>query len=184
MIDTNVLKQLLEKRSGHTLTSAADCEWLALDFKSRAGESIGVNTLKRLLGFRENDVASHYTSTFDTVARYLGYRSWSDVGKALDGGSSNFGHNPEVVCSDDLSLGNKVTITYNPDRKLSFTYNGNNQFVVSTSENSKLSVGDIVIIHQFTLNNPLFVGDVVRDGKSLGEYTAAQLGGLRTIDVD
>lgn len=183
-MDTNVLKQLLEKRSGHTLTSAADCEWLALDFKSRAGESIGVNTLKRLLGFRANDVASHYASTFDTVARYLGYRSWSDVEKAIDGDSSNFGHNPEVVCSDDLSLGNKVTITYNPDRKLSFTYKGNNQFVVSTSENSKLSVGDIVIIHQFTLNNPLFVGDVVRDGKSLGEYTAAQLGGLRTIDVD
>lgn len=183
-MDTKALKQMLEKRSGHSLTSAADCEWLALDFKSRAGESIGVNTLKRLLGFREHDVARHYTSTLDTVARYLGYRSWSDVDKAIEGSSSNFGHNPEVVSTDDLSTADTVTITYNPDRKLSFTYKGNNQFVVSASENSKLSVGDIVVIHQFTLNNPLFVGDVIRNGKSLGEYTAAQLGGLRTIDVD
>lgn len=37
---------MLEKHSGHPITSAADCEWLALDFNSRSGETISVNTLK------------------------------------------------------------------------------------------------------------------------------------------
>lgn len=123
-MDTNVLKQLLEKRSGHTLTSAADCEWLALDFKTRCGESIGVNTLKRLLGFLEYDGKTFRPSTLDIVARYLGFNNWDETEKALRDTVSDFGDNPNVLNDDSLAVGDSVTITYNPDRKITFEYSG------------------------------------------------------------
>lgn len=174
---------MLEKRSRHPITSAADCEWLKLDFKTRADLSIGVNTLKRLLGFRKEDVASHHPSTLDVVANYLGYRCWKDVEEYVSGSASDFGHNPKVVNVDAMSVNKMVKVTYKPDRILLMMYVGHNTFKISETINSKLSVGDIVTIHQFALGHPLFVEEVSRNGISLGEYTAAKIGGLTSIDV-
>lgn len=181
-MDRQTLKQMLERRSGRSITSAADCEWLALDFKSRVGESIGVNTLKRLLGFLNHDVATHHASTLDVVAHYLGYRKWGDVESLAV--PSDFGHTPEVLNVDALAFDQTVNMAYRPDRTLKLRYEGESKFTIVASENSKLKVGDVVTIHQFALGHPLFVEDVVRDGISLGEYTAAKIDGITSIDVD
>ena len=43
--------QLLKEKLGKDLRLPSDCEFLALDIESKTGEHIGVNTMKRLLGF-------------------------------------------------------------------------------------------------------------------------------------
>lgn len=182
-MDNETLIQMLENRSGHGITSVSDCEWLALDFKSRAGLSIGVNTLKRLLGFRKEDVSTHHPSTLDVVAKYLGYRCWKEVEDYVKGSSSEFGHNSEVVNAGSLTVGTTVRITYKPDRKVVMKYSGDYKWTVVESVNSKLAEGDSVILHQLSLGHPLFIEEVVRNCVSLGEYTAAKIGGLTSIDL-
>lgn len=179
-MDINILIKVLESRCGHTLTSPQDIEWLARDFKSRANESISVNTLKRMLGFLPYS-KRHYKSTYDIVARYLGYKDWNELEKLPQFQSSDFSHNTDVLFTDDLNEDDQVSITYSPDRRIEFEYWGNHKFCVTSSENSKLEEDDIVVIHQFMLGNTLYVADVKRGGISLGEYTAAKMGGLTSI---
>ena len=181
-MDTKILREMLEKRSGHALTSAADCEWLALDFQTRCGRAISVNTLKRLLGFLSYDGSSFRQSTLDTIAAYLGFRDWQEAERAAKDHISAFGHNPAVLDADKLSKGDRVTVTYAPDREIAFQYLDAERFVVAKSVNSKLCVGDVVAIRQFVLGYPLLVTAVIRDGRPLGPYTAAKIGGLTTID--
>lgn len=181
-MNTKILIEMLEKRSGHAITSAADCEWLALDFTTRCGKGISVNTLKRLLGFLAYDGKSFRQSTLDTIAAYLGFRDWNEAESAAKDKVSAFGHNPAILDADKLTKGDLVTVTYAPDRQIVFEYRNDDRFVVAKSLNSKLHIGDIVAIRQFVLGYPLLVTETLRDSRSLGAYTAAKIGGLTTID--
>ena len=181
-MDTETLKEMLEKRSGHMLTSAADCEWLALDFKTRCDRAISVNTLKRILGFLDYDGKSFRQSTLDTIAAYLGFRDWQEAEQATKDKVSAFGHNPAVLDAGELKRGDVVSVTYAPDREIAFEYQGDERFTVAKSVNSKLCAGDVAVIRQFVLGYPLLVMEVIRDGRSLGAYTAGKVGGLASID--
>lgn len=182
-MNAEILKGMLEKRSGHAITCAADCEWLALDFYARLGETIGVNTLKRLLAFLDYDGKTFRQSTLNIVARYLGFKEWDEVERASRDCVSAFGYNPELVDASEIAPGDKVMVAYKPDRELTFLCLDNETFSVSESVNSKLCVGDVAKIRQFVIVYPLLVIDVVRNGKSLGEYTAAKVGGLTSIGL-
>ena len=65
------ITELLREKSGNEIRLSRDCELLALDVESVTGEHIGVNTMKRLLGFIA-DERTPRTSTLDVVAHYLG----------------------------------------------------------------------------------------------------------------
>lgn len=181
-MNTKILREMLENRSGHAITSAADCEWLSLDFTTRCGKSVSVNTLKRLLGFLAYDGKSFRQSTLDTIAAYLGFRDWKEAESAAKNKVSAFGHNPAILDVDQLAKGDVVSVTYAPDRQIVFEYLSDGKFVVSKSLNSKLCVGDVAQIRQFVLGYPLLVVETLREGRSLGAYTAAKIGGLTTID--
>lgn len=49
------IKQLLEKRLGCAINRPADCEILANDIESITNDHVGVNTVKRLLGFKADE---------------------------------------------------------------------------------------------------------------------------------
>ncbi|MBO6188751.1 MAG: hypothetical protein J6O23_09675, partial [Prevotella sp.] len=56
--------QLLKRKSGSDLRLPSDCELLSLDIESKTGVRIGATTLKRLLGFAQDERQPH-TSTLD-----------------------------------------------------------------------------------------------------------------------
>ena len=182
-MNTKILIEMLEKRSGYAITSAADCEWLALDFTTRCGKGISVNTLKRLLGFLAYDGKSFRQSTLDTIAAYLGFRDWNEAESAAKDKVSAFGHNPAILNADKLTKGDLVTVTYAPDRQIVFEYRNDDRFVVAKSLNSKLRNDDEVEILNFILHHPLLVMQVWRKGESLGQFTAGRVSGLSSIVV-
>ena len=51
MIFSAYIQDLLRQKCGSPLRLACDVERLVLDIESATGEHIGVNTMKRLLGF-------------------------------------------------------------------------------------------------------------------------------------
>lgn len=182
-MDANALKQFMERRCGRTIVSASDFDWLVLDFKAKTGETISKNTLKRLLGFLEYDGKSFRPSTLNVVARYLGFKDWSELEMAGSDGVSVFGDNPDVLNSGNLAVGDVVTVLYRPNHKIVFEYQGDDRFVVVKSENSKLQEADIATIHQLVLGYPLQATDVERSGKSLGEYSSTKIGEITDIKV-
>ena len=172
--------ELLKRKSGHDLRLPSDCEFLSLDIESRIGVHIGATTLKRLVGFAQDERMPH-TSTLDAIARYLGYTHWDELSKIEDQGNSDFDTPEDEVRSADLQPGANIEITYLPDRELRFEYLGDNRYRVLGSENSKLQKDDEVEIHHFMLHHPLLVVNVWRSGESLGQFTAGRVSGLSSI---
>ena len=91
--------QLLKAKSANDLRQPSDCEFLSLDIESKTGVRIGSTTLKRLLGFAQDDRLPH-ASTLDAIARYLGYAHWDELKDIEDKGNSDFGTTEEerVTC--------------------------------------------------------------------------------------
>ena len=172
--------QLLKSKSGSELRLPSDCEFLSLDIESKTGVRIGATTLKRLLGFAQDDRTPH-TSTLDASARYLGYAHWEELSNIEDSGNSDFDSSDDEVRSADLQPGTCVEITYLPDRMVRIQYQGNRRYLVVESQNSKLQVGDELEILNFVLHHPLLVLNVWRCGEPLGPFTAGRVSGLSSI---
>lgn len=174
--------QLLKKKSGGDLRQPSDCEFLSLDIESKTGVRIGATTLKRLLGFAQDERMPH-TSTLDALAQYLGYAHWEELSQIEDKGNSDFDTTDEEVRSANLRLGAFVEITYLPDRVVRMKYLGSNRYQIMDSQNSKLQTGDEVEILNFLLRHPLLVLNVWRSGKALGQFTAGRVSGLSSVKV-
>ena len=160
----------------------SDCELLSLDIQGKTGVRIGATTLKRLLGFAQDERTPH-ASTLDAIARYLGYAHWEELAKIEDQGNSDFNSSDDEFRSADLQVGKVVEIAYLPDRVVTLRYLGNNRYKVEQSQNSKLQADDEVEILNFVLHHPLLVVQVWRNGESLGQFTAGRVSGLSSIKV-
>ena len=168
---------LLKQKSNKDFRLSADCEYLALDIESVTGEHIGVNTLKRLLGFI-SDEREPRISTLDVIARYLGFGNW-DVLSVYDRSNSSFEPSTEEIRVSGLTMGQCLQISYLPDRQIDMEYIGENRFRILKSMNSKLKANDEITITHIVSSYPLLVSKVVRDGKSLGSFTAGKAQGIR-----
>lgn len=174
--------QLLKRKAGSDLRQPSDCEILSLDIESKTGIHIGATTLKRLVGFAQDERTPH-NSTLDAIARYLGYAHWDELSKIEDKGNSDFNAPDDELRSADLLPEACVEITYLPDRRLVLLYLGDCRYRVAESENSKLIEGDEVEILSFVLHHPLLVVNVWRGGESLGQFTAGRVSGLSSIKL-
>ena len=174
--------QLLKDKSANDLRLPSDCEFLSLDIESKTGVRVGSTTLKRLLGFAQDERSPH-VSTLDAIARYLGYTHWDELKDIGDKGNSDFDTTEEEIRSDDLAPNRIVEFAYLPDRLVRLKYLGSHRYLVMESRNSKLQVDDEVEVLNFVLHHPLLVLHVWREGKSLGQFTAGRISGLSSITV-
>ena len=171
------ITDLLQQKARRELRLSSDCEYLALDIESVTGEHIGVNTLKRLLGFID-DEREPRPSTLDIIARYLDFENW-DLLKCFDDKSnSSFSADDDEIRVSDLVNGQHIQISYLPDRLIELEYCGDEQFVVRESRNSKLQEGDELEISYIVKGYPLLVSHVRRGGADLGSFTAGKAQGV------
>ena len=172
------IKDLLAKQCGCGLNTSSDCTVLALDIETRTREHMGANTIKRLLGFIDDERQPRVT-TLNIIAQYLGYKDW-DTLKLVDDetGNSIFGETENEINISQLEPDAEIEITYQPNRRLVIKFQGDNTFLVTESENSKLHVGDIIDVDHIVREYPLLVSEVVRDGESLGSFTAGKAQGI------
>lgn len=172
------IKDLLGKQCRRELTTANDCTVLALDIEASTGEHVGVNTLKRMLGFIDDEREPRIT-TLNIIARYLGHNDWEAL-KLLDdeAGNSDFNESMTELHAAQLKPGAMIEITYLPNRRVVIKFLGDNSFTVIESENGKLRVGDSLRLDHIVRGYPLLVSEVVRDGTSLGTFTAGKAQGI------
>ncbi len=177
-----VIKQLLENRLGKEIRYPANCEHLAFDIEKQTNQHVGVNTLKRLLGYIEG-VKEPRLFTLDIIARYIGFKNWDELLDDLNlSGNSGFSTIEEIEIKN-LSAGDKISFCYSPDRKVTIEYLEKNLFRVAESLNGKLQEGDIIEVNHFVLNYPLLVSNVERNGVMLGKFTAGKVSGITNLNL-
>ena len=177
------IKTEIERAYGYPLKYPADCHRLALSIRNSLNETIGVTTLKRILGF-VSDVKEPRLSTLDILAKYCGFSDYDEMKrKVADGGDSDFEKDPDIL-STSLAPGSIIGFEYLPDRKVTLRYIGNAEFEVLASEKGSLRKGDIVSVSCFIDGLPLIVSRVVRDGSDLGRYIAGKVSGIMNLYLD
>ena len=172
------VEQKLREKSGSRLTTAADIERLAHDIESVTHEHMGVNTLKRLLGYIADEREPRST-TLDVIARYLGFDTWKLLQEVEGRSNSAWGVVDNELDIASMPIGQLVTVTYRPDRRLLMRREHDGCMQVLESLNSKLRVGDIAKISTIIEGYPLIVERVIRNGEDLGKFIAGQLQGVK-----
>lgn len=177
-----VIKKLLEEKLNKEIRYPSDIEHLSYDIEKHTSQRISVNTLKRLFGLVQG-VKEPRLYTLDIIARYLGFKNWDDIIESIGNqGNSSFSSIEEVIITD-LQEGDKIVLCYSPDREVTLEFLKNNTFIVQNTVNSKLQPNDILEINHFVLHYPLLVNQVVREGVSLGKFTAGKVSGITSLQI-
>lgn len=174
----------IKQKSGLSFSQSKDYFLLAEMIFFTTGEHISDNTLRRLMGVK-NDGGVPRISTLDIVARFLGFDSWCSYEKYghKEMSDSRFVDNRVVVASSQLSVGQQVEIQYHPYRTVIMEYVGDELYSVNSVSGGSLKENDLLKIYNFVEGMTLFVQDVIRKGNSLGQYIAGEVSGLLSVRV-
>lgn len=176
------LIEMLKKRCGRNICSATGAEYLRNDIEASTGERIGINTVKRIVGILEYE-GSHREVILDIIARYLDYPSWDMLEKVLNDKISGFHSDSSILEPGRLQPKQRIEMEWEPDRTVLIENEGEGWFTVRESKNSKLLPGDRLKLSQLAAGFPFYVSEVVRNGQSLGNYTAAPDEGLKSVKL-
>lgn len=174
------IKAEIERKLGREIRYPLDCEALAIDITSQCGERVSASTLKRFFGFVQGTEPRMYT--LDVIAKYIGYRNWDEYLDTLTDKteSSEFIQIQELAISN-LSIGDRYAFSYEPSRRVTFEYIGTSSCKIIDSINSKLKTDDIISMTTITLEYPLLISSVVRNGRNLGALTVGKVSGITDI---
>lgn len=164
--------------------SPHDFDTLETNIKKELPQAvINAKTLKRLFGYDKTDTDSTIRLyTLDILTKYLGYDNWNaylEHLQLLEGiGSGDF--KGEEINADDLQIGNTLQIAWQPNRKSTLKYLGNQQFEIVETENSKWQVRDTFFCRHFISGKPLYV-DNLTDKNGILKSTMYVVGGKNGI---
>lgn len=179
-----LLRQLVEESADHAIATSNDFIFLSGEIQGRLNENLSVSTLKRLWGYVDG-YASVRPSTLDILARFTGFPDWetfvSDYCEVEGVQSSHRVVSPSLY-SKDLDAGKQVNICWNPNRCCLLKHLGNSLFEVITSDNAKLKSGDRFLCQRFTLNQPLYVELLTKDGNT-ELFVMGNKGGLTSLTL-
>lgn len=176
--DIKRLISFVEKIAGKTMQAPRDFMFLYEQLKEFTGETISVSTLKRIWGYTHtnNNFSLH---SLDLLSRMVGYNNWERFIKdKADIPTSQFFVNKKLR-SYSLEEGEKILLTWQPNRVVLIEYQGCNKFKVLESQNSKLQAGDFFHCDQFMECEPLIMTHLIRKGMIPCDYICGKQGGVR-----
>ena len=150
-------------------------------------ERLSETTLERVWGYSTRGYANISVHTLDVLSRFAGHENWQAFCKSLKSRqlveSDIF--DKESVSTDELTPGDRLTIGWQPNRKCTVRYLGDNLFVAEKTENSKLQPGDTFSCLQFQLGAPLIMENLTSgDGRLLGrKYGVGLKNGLSMLQL-
>ena len=174
------LKQEVERVVGHELREARDFETLSHLILKGTRERLSPTTLKRLWGYLRNEEVMTRQHTLDVLARFAGYRCYEDFCAHPDSKDDV----QSGICIEDrvttegMRLGQRLIITWLPDRRIVVRHLGGSRFEILEAENSKLSVGDTFRCHLMIQHEPLYLDELNHQGLPPTAYVAGQRDGV------
>lgn len=181
--DSEILRRVVEK-VGLSMTKSVDYDILAQAIKDKTNQTLGVNTLKRLFGYKTDKVVPR-VSTMEIIAQYLDFPDYKSLIKDIGVESDISIFTPiDRIEVAELKKGTLVRICYEPNRILLLTYLGNMNFIVNEVDVSQnLEKGDILTITQLIVGHRLVMVKGTRDGEDLGLFETSKFGELKSVEI-
>lgn len=176
---TEQLKEEIKRMTGKQMNSSGELEWLGERIFERTRETLSPTTLKRFFGYLKENVMPR-TVTLDILSKFAGYRSYADFCERT--GENEPQSNLVIygrLSSEEIKTGQKIRLTWLPDRICVAEHKGNGNFEVTEAVNTKLNKGDIFTCHLFISHEPLYIDNLVHNGsrKPIG-YVAGKKDGI------
>ena len=181
-MDKNILVKMLSRRAGYDVATPHGADRLQKEIEAFTGDRLSVNTLKRLVGIMPYE-GEQRPSTLDIVARYLGFRDAKELQAFADGKVSDFALPSDYIDLPTLEGDVTVVLEWSPGRRISMRRLPDGRYILTEAFNSKLRAGDILDIGVVAEGLPLLAREVIREGVSLGPYSAATEGGLTKVEI-
>lgn len=167
----------IETFIGQTFNTHRDFVYLSQVISDAKHEYISPTTLKRVWG-KQHDYTKCSITTYDLLARYLGYADFKAFckGKKKDAETSGF-----FVCtysSDLLSIGDELCLEWKPDRRVVIRYEGNQRYRVVSSANAKICVNDTFECISFLDGEVTQLSNLIHKGQGPFTYVAGKMGGV------
>ncbi|MBR6354549.1 MAG: hypothetical protein IKS01_02080 [Paludibacteraceae bacterium] len=184
------LRMDIEREVKRKIRTPYDFEFLAGVIWERLHENLSPTTLKRLWGYIDGADTTRRT-TLCLLAQFLGFADWEAYQASLamrtDIESEDF--EGEGVHINDLQKGDRVEVTWLPNRRCVFRYEGDAHFTVVEAENAKLQVGDTFDAACFIIGKPMYL-DNLKSQMSNDKlqmtnvsYVAGSKNGLNTVEI-
>lgn len=155
---------------------------LARLITQRTGRPMSATTLKRLMGYLEDDRKAN-SFTLNTIALYLGFSSWQEMleKRTID---SVWKFRDDAIYIHSLRDGTRIKVKY-LDRCVLFVidiHEGQKCLKVLSCENGSLMPGDLVVIEHLRKGEIIQAEQVIRDNK-IGNYkTKGEISHLEIMD--
>lgn len=176
------LRERVESRFGKRLSVHADFLALVAEIELEQRQHISESTLERVWGYSTRGYSTVSLRTLDVLAHYAAGCNWRDFCAHLqrDSKCESQLFNLKHISTSNLKVGDSLQIGWLPNRVCIVEYLGENRFVATHCENSKIQEGDTFTCLQFTLGQPLVMYDLCRnDNTSHSQtYTAGTKNGL------
>ena len=174
------LKQQIEESVGRKMKTSTDFIFLSGAIWERIHENLSTSTLKRLWGYIDGPDKTR-NSTLDILSRFLGFNDWDGFINHISQNSGSNQVQTEHIKTDDLSVGDFISVSWKPNRRCTFRYLGDYRFIVDHAENSKLKAGDTFRCGLFILGEPVYLNDLVQGDNPPVAFVVGNKDGLCEI---
>lgn len=179
--DTETLKEDVEKAFDKSLCTPKDFELLRETIYRQQHIVIGLSTLLRLWNYIEGNTKPR-KSTLDILAKFLGYKDFADYSHIKlpeDSSDSNAIMARGISVSEQLTQGDRLELTWRPDRVCVIEYMGNNFFRIIAAEKTHLHVGDTFSCESIIEGKPLYLDNLHHDGMTAARYVCGKTAGIK-----
>lgn len=169
MVFNSQIIEKLKEKSGLSFDKSKDFELLCDAIFKQTGRTIGLTTIKRLMGYISDDRHTN-DYTLNTIGMYLGFSSWEKMCSTLRI-DSEWCFDEEAYYVEDLNEGTKIGVKY-LNRYVLFEvvpYQGNKVLQVKETENSSLKQDDLLFVDHIRKGEILEAKKVIR-GVNKGNY--------------
>ncbi len=172
----------IERALGKELRTPKDFEILHERIYNRLHIFISATTLKRVWGYLEDGVQSRQ-GTLDILARFIGFQDYEDY----ETNASTYKHglqsspvmSRKLNVDEELKTGDRLRITWHPERVCEVTYLGKLNFRVDNSKNTRIKKGDIFQCSLFIEGEPLYIDNLIQDNQPPVAYVCGKKSGIR-----
>ncbi len=178
------LRQDMEREVKRKIRTPYDFEFLAGVIWERLHENISPTTLKRLWGYIDGADTTRRT-TLCLLSQFLGYADWETYlhALALRSEVESNAFEGEGIRTEELTNGDRIEVTWLPNRRCIFRYEGGLHFYVEMAENSKLQQGDRFDAACFLIGQPMYLDNLLRKGYAPVSYVAGSRNGLVSAKI-
>ena len=182
MIPYGQLRTDIETALKKKLQTPKDFEFLRERIYARLHILVSRTTLMRLWGYVDEDVKPR-KGTLDILSRFLGYQDWESYQENASlpkEQQSSPVMSRKLNVNSDLYIGERLRLTWQPDRVCDVEYLGELSFRVIASENTRIQPGDTFQCSLIIEGEPLYLDNLRKGDGSTSAETIAYVCGKKT----